>query len=70
MKPSKILLLRTEIESDLADLEKVVSEIARLRIDIGTDEPSYRPGSVISFNPNLLSGVIGTFSPFSHHPQC
>jgi hypothetical protein len=26
--------------------------------------------SVISLNPNLLSGVIGTFSPFSHHPQC
>ena len=40
MKPPKILLLRAEIESDLADLERVVSEIARLKMDIGSEEPS------------------------------
>jgi len=47
MKPSKILLLRAEIESDLADLEKVVSEIAGLLMDIGSEEPSYRDKAAI-----------------------
>ncbi len=35
-------LLKVEVESDLANLERVVSKIRELRKEIGTSEPSFR----------------------------
>ena len=42
MNPLNLSLLKTEIDSDLADLDRIVSEIKNLRQDIGSAEPSFR----------------------------
>lgn len=58
MRRSDLTLLKVEIESDLADLERIVSEIEAARNDIGSSIPTHRDKAALgSFLHSFYNGI-------------